>query len=115
MSFSFGSFSFGRAKENERQSLLQLETLFLIDHFDVESISAIARGQDQNDTSILGVFAVSRCFRQGRVPRNFPSEESMKRCPRIQKKIEKGYLLSLKSHFYRFVFLAESYLLGLST
>jgi hypothetical protein len=32
-SFSFGSFSFGRAKENEHQSLPQLATEFFIDHF----------------------------------------------------------------------------------
>ncbi len=37
-SFSFGSFSFGRAKENEHQSLLQLATGFFIDHFYVERL-----------------------------------------------------------------------------
>jgi hypothetical protein len=42
LSFSFGSFSFGRAKENERQSLPQLATGLFIDHFYGGSISPIA-------------------------------------------------------------------------
>jgi hypothetical protein len=37
-SFSFGSFSFGRAKENEHQIPLQLAAGFCIDHFDVVTI-----------------------------------------------------------------------------
>jgi hypothetical protein len=43
-SFSFGSFSFGRAKENEHQNLLQLATGCFIKHFYVKGISAIAMG-----------------------------------------------------------------------
>jgi hypothetical protein len=37
-SFSFGSFSFGRAKENEHKALIQLATGFFSGHFCLESI-----------------------------------------------------------------------------
>jgi hypothetical protein len=40
--FSFGSFSFGRAKENEQKSFVQSTTGFFVDHFYVEGISAVA-------------------------------------------------------------------------
>jgi hypothetical protein len=50
-SFSFGSFSFGRAKENEHQSLLQLASGFFIDHFYVESVSATAMNSSDEPSS----------------------------------------------------------------
>jgi hypothetical protein len=50
-SFSFGSFSFGRAKENEHQSLLQLASGFFIDHFYVESVSATAMNSSAEPSS----------------------------------------------------------------
>jgi hypothetical protein len=41
-SFSFGSFSFGRAEENEHESLVHLATAFFIHPLYAEGFSAIA-------------------------------------------------------------------------